>query len=82
MTRRVGRCLVRLRGRTILGPADTTPEGEDCLTLNLWTPALGDGAKGVRALIDIGVPEDYALAQTLIPTLAARATNDLPGVAD
>ena len=24
---------------TILGPADTTPEGEDCLTLNLWTPA-------------------------------------------
>jgi D-glycero-alpha-D-manno-heptose 1-phosphate guanylyltransferase len=37
--------------------------------------------KGVRAFIDIGVPEDYALAQTLIPTLAARATNDLPGVA-
>ena len=30
---------------TILGPADTTPEGEDCLTLNLWTPGLGDGAK-------------------------------------
>jgi hypothetical protein len=29
----------------VLGPADTTPEGEDCLTLNLWTPALGDGAK-------------------------------------
>jgi para-nitrobenzyl esterase len=23
---------------TLLGPADTTPEGEDCLTLNVWTP--------------------------------------------
>jgi para-nitrobenzyl esterase len=31
--------------RTILGPADTTPEGEDCLSLNVWTPGLGDGAK-------------------------------------
>jgi para-nitrobenzyl esterase len=30
---------------TLLGPADMTPEGEDCLTLNLWTPGLGDGAK-------------------------------------
>ena len=30
---------------TLLGPADTTPEGEDCLTLNVWTPGLGDGAK-------------------------------------
>jgi para-nitrobenzyl esterase len=30
---------------TILGPADATPEGEDCLTLNVWTPGLGDGAK-------------------------------------
>jgi para-nitrobenzyl esterase len=30
---------------TILGPADTTPEGEDCLSLNVWTPGLGDGAK-------------------------------------
>jgi para-nitrobenzyl esterase len=27
----------------ILGPADATPEGEDCLTLNVWTPGL-DGA--------------------------------------
>src|ERR1700745_2492005 len=24
--------------QTILGPADTTPETEDCLTLNVWTP--------------------------------------------
>jgi para-nitrobenzyl esterase len=26
--------------RTILGPADDTPEDEDCLTLNLWTPGV------------------------------------------
>ena len=26
-------------------PPDTTPESEDCLTLNLWTPGAGDGAK-------------------------------------
>ena len=31
--------------RTILGPADTTPEGEDCLSLNVWTPGLGGGAR-------------------------------------
>jgi para-nitrobenzyl esterase len=30
---------------TLLGPADTTPEGEDCLTLNIWTPGLGDGTR-------------------------------------
>jgi para-nitrobenzyl esterase len=30
---------------TLLGPADTTPESEDCLTLNVWTPGLGGGAK-------------------------------------
>jgi para-nitrobenzyl esterase len=27
------------------GPRDTVPESEDCLTLNLWTRALNDGAK-------------------------------------
>src|SRR5437879_4262461 len=30
---------------TLLGPADMMPEGEDCLTLNVWAPGLGDGAK-------------------------------------
>src|SRR6516164_4997958 len=30
---------------TLLGPADTTTEGEDCLTLTVWTTGLGDGAK-------------------------------------
>jgi para-nitrobenzyl esterase len=29
---------------TLLGPADATPESEDCLTLNIWTPGLGNGA--------------------------------------
>ncbi|HEX5321322.1 MAG TPA: carboxylesterase/lipase family protein [Stellaceae bacterium] len=29
---------------TVLGPPDATPEGEDCLTLNIWTPGL-DAAK-------------------------------------
>jgi para-nitrobenzyl esterase len=27
------------------GPRDTLPESEDCLTLNLWTRGLNDGAK-------------------------------------
>jgi para-nitrobenzyl esterase len=33
---------VKRRGEmdNILGPADDTPEVEDCLTLNLWTPGL------------------------------------------
>ncbi len=26
-------------------PPDTTPETEDCLTLNVWTPGVGDGAR-------------------------------------
>ena len=30
---------------TLLGPPDTTPETEDCLSLNLWAPVLGDGGK-------------------------------------
>jgi para-nitrobenzyl esterase len=30
---------------TLLGPADTSPETEDCLTLNVWTPGIGDDAK-------------------------------------
>ena len=31
--------------RTLLGPVDATPEGEDCLTLNLWTPGLGTAGR-------------------------------------
>src|SRR5215212_2860849 len=31
--------------RTILGPADASPESEDCLTLNVWTPGTDSGAK-------------------------------------
>jgi len=31
--------------KNLLGPRDTTPTGEDCLTLNLWTPSLDSGAK-------------------------------------
>ena len=27
------------------GPRDTVPESEDCLTLNVWTPGLRDGAR-------------------------------------
>ena len=40
-----GRPQRRTELRTILGPADASPESEDCLTLNVWTPGLGDGAK-------------------------------------
>ena len=36
--------------------------------------------RGVGAFIDIGVPEDYTLAQTLVPTLAARIADGLPNV--
>jgi D-glycero-alpha-D-manno-heptose 1-phosphate guanylyltransferase len=35
--------------------------------------------RSIQALIDIGVPEDYALAQTLIPTLATKEAGDLSG---
>ena len=30
---------------TLLGPADATSEGEDCLTLNVWTSGFDDGVK-------------------------------------
>jgi para-nitrobenzyl esterase len=47
---------------TLLGPADTTPEGEDCLTLNVWTPGLGDGAQrpviGVATFRTASPPEE------------------------
>ena len=31
--------------KTLLGQPDTTPTGEDCLTLNLWTPSSAAGQK-------------------------------------
>jgi para-nitrobenzyl esterase len=31
--------------RTILGPADASPESEDCLTLNVWTPGTDSSVK-------------------------------------
>jgi para-nitrobenzyl esterase len=40
--------------RTILGPADTTPQGEDCLTLNVWTPAIGTGRRPVMVWLHGG----------------------------
>jgi para-nitrobenzyl esterase len=30
---------------TLLGPADSSPETEDCLTLNIWTPGINGGAR-------------------------------------
>jgi D-glycero-alpha-D-manno-heptose 1-phosphate guanylyltransferase len=35
---------------------------------------------GVRAFIDIGVPADYALAQTVIPELAEKLPHDPPRI--
>ncbi len=40
--------------RTILGPPDTTQEGEDCLTLNVWTPGLGGGRRPVMVWLHGG----------------------------
>ena len=37
----------------ILGPADATPEVEDCLTLNIWTPGL-DGKRPVMVWLHGG----------------------------
>jgi para-nitrobenzyl esterase len=39
---------------TLLGPADTMPAGEDCLTLNLWTPGLGAGKRPVMVWLHGG----------------------------
>ena len=40
--------------QTILGPADTTPESEDCLTLNVWTPGVGHGKRPVMVWLHGG----------------------------
>ena len=39
---------------TLLGPADATPEGEDCLTLNVWTPGLGVAKRPVMVWLHGG----------------------------
>ncbi len=39
---------------TLLGPADTMPEGEDCLTLNIWTPGLDAGKRPVMVWLHGG----------------------------
>ena len=39
---------------TILGPADTTPEGEDCLTLHVWTPGLDQAKRPVMVWLHGG----------------------------
>jgi para-nitrobenzyl esterase len=38
----------------ILGPADGTPEVEDCLTLNVWTPGLGAAKRPVMVWLHGG----------------------------
>src|SRR5579884_487511 len=38
----------------LLGPADDTPEGEDCLTLNVWTPDLDKGKRPVMVWLHGG----------------------------
>ena len=38
----------------ILGPLDTTPETEDCLTLNIWTPGLGTAKRPVMVWLHGG----------------------------
>ncbi len=40
-----GRAKHRPELETVLGPPDLTLESEDCLSLNVWTPGLSDGAK-------------------------------------
>ncbi|HTV88929.1 MAG TPA: carboxylesterase family protein [Stellaceae bacterium] len=40
--------------RTVLGPVDTTPETEDCLTLNVWTPAIDAARRPVMVWLHGG----------------------------
>jgi para-nitrobenzyl esterase len=40
--------------QTILGPADTTPETEDCLLLNVWTPGLDNAKRPVMVWLHGG----------------------------
>ena len=63
---------------TILGPPDATPEGEDCLTLNVWTPGLGDGAKRPVMVWLHGAPLPMARAivrSPMVPIWRGAATS-------
>ncbi|HEY1794819.1 MAG TPA: carboxylesterase/lipase family protein [Stellaceae bacterium] len=39
---------------TVLGPPDNTPEGEDCLSLNVWTPGLDNAKRPVMVWLHGG----------------------------
>jgi para-nitrobenzyl esterase len=72
---------------TLLGPVDTTPESEDCLTLNVWTPGLDDTARrpvmvwlhggafgygsGNRAVTDGAISRGAAMSWLSVSTTAS-----------
>jgi para-nitrobenzyl esterase len=49
-----------------MGPSDTLPVGEDCLTLHVWTPGLDNAKRPVMVWLH-GAPFSYGLGQ--LPTL-------------
>jgi para-nitrobenzyl esterase len=49
-----GRPERRLELRTILGPVDTSPASEDCLTLNVWTPGTDRARRPVMVWLHGG----------------------------
>src|SRR6185312_7625160 len=46
---------------TVLGPPDATPEGEDCLTLNIWTPGLDAAKRPVMVWLHGGDPGNVTI---------------------
>ncbi len=49
-----GRAERRPELQTILGPADASPESEDCLTLNVWTPGCDNAQRPVMVWLHGG----------------------------